>query len=108
MKKGEICIVEMPNSNGHEQIGTRPAIIVADTKTSITVVIPCTTNMLALRFPHTLFLEANAKNDLDNDSVALILQIRAIDRYRIKKTAGVLDKTDLQKMNKMLKALLSL
>ena len=42
MKKGEIWIVDMGSSNGHEQVGLRPAVIVADVVNPVVTIIPCT------------------------------------------------------------------
>ncbi len=53
MKKGEIWLVEFPSTDGHEQTGNRPVIILADPKSNISIVIPFTSNLQALRFPHT-------------------------------------------------------
>ena len=44
MKKGEIWLVEFPSTNGHEQTGTRPVIVLADVKI-ISVIIPITSNI---------------------------------------------------------------
>ncbi|MBS3176376.1 type II toxin-antitoxin system PemK/MazF family toxin [Candidatus Woesearchaeota archaeon] len=38
MKKGEIWLVELPSADGHEQIGTRPCIILAETEANIAIV----------------------------------------------------------------------
>ncbi len=85
MKKGEIWIVDIPQLGGHEQEGLRPAIVLADTPTSVAIVIPCTSNSHALRFPYTLLIEPSAMNGLSTPSVALILHIRAIDKKTLKK-----------------------
>ena len=37
MEKGEIRIVKLPTSDGHEQYGTRPAIILSDTDDDIAI-----------------------------------------------------------------------
>lgn len=88
MEKGEIWLVEFPVSDGHEQGGTRPVILVADTNTNIAVVIPLTSNLQALRFPHTFSIEPDRANGLSAESVALIFQIRAIDKRRLMKKMG--------------------
>lgn len=36
MNKGEIWIAEFPRTNGHEQAGSRPVIVIADVE-SITI-----------------------------------------------------------------------
>ena len=45
MKKGEIWLVELPSTNGHEQVGNRPVIILSDTESNISIVIPFTSNL---------------------------------------------------------------
>ena len=49
MKKGKIWIVEIPSSNGHEQAGNRPVIILHETETNICIIIPLTSNLNALK-----------------------------------------------------------
>ena len=53
MKKGEIWLIELPSADGREQVGNRPAIIMAETGV-VNIVIPLTSNIQALRFPHTI------------------------------------------------------
>ena len=108
MKKGEIWIVAIPSIDGHEQSGMRPVIVVADTKSTVIVGIPCTTNMRALRFPHTVSITPSRNNGLERDSIALVLQIRAIDKKRLEKKIGVLDTPVLQKIEKEFRRLLKL
>lgn len=93
---------------GHEQYGQRPAILVADTKTGIAIVIPLTTNLEALRFPFTLAILPDGQNNLRQKSVALIFHIRAIDKSRITKIIGKINKNFLKKINKILKEMLGL
>ena len=108
MKKGDVWIVEIPMLDGHEQHGVRPVIVIADTKTSVAIVIPCTSNLRALRFPHTLQLEPTQKNGLSEPTVALLFQLRAIDKKRFQKKIGALDKQTMSSVNKMLRSLLAL
>lgn len=106
MNKGEIWIVSIPAIGGHEQEGLRPAIIIADTKSSVVIIIPCTTNLQALRFPYTLRLPSTKENGLDADSIALVLQLRAIDKRRLVQKIGVLGETDSKEIDKMLARLI--
>ncbi len=108
MRKGEVWIVEVPGLDGHEQRGLRPAIFIADTKTAVAIVIPCTSNLQALRFPFTLAIDPSSTNGLDTSSVALVLQLRAIDKRRLVKKIGKIDIKILKKLDLMLKRLLSL
>jgi mRNA interferase MazF len=108
MKKGETWIVEIPGVNGHEQAGLRPAIIIADTRTMVAVIIPCTSNIQALRFPFTVRIEPTRRNGLDSDTIALLFQIRAIDKVRLKKRIGFLEVKTMREVDKTLKILFGL
>ena len=106
MKKGEIWLVELPSANGHEQAGTRPVIVIAETKANIAVVIPFTSNVQALRFPHTIEVKPTKENGLTAISIALVFQIRAIDKNRIQKKIGELESSTLKKVDIFLRKLL--
>ncbi|HLD05253.1 MAG TPA: type II toxin-antitoxin system PemK/MazF family toxin [Candidatus Nanoarchaeia archaeon] len=108
MKKGEVWLVELPSTNGHEQSGTRPVLILTDTQTTTAVIIPFTSTPLAIRFPHTLEVPSTTKNGLSIASVLLIFQIRAIDKKRLKKKVGELEAETLEEVDKMLKTMLLL
>lgn len=108
MKKGEIWLVEFPSTNGHEQTGSRPVIILADTESNISIVIPFTSNLQALRFPHTLEIKPTKGNGLIALSIALIFQIRAIDKKRLTKKIGELDNPNLKEVDAILKMLLKI
>ena len=108
MKKGELWIIEIPGIDGHEQSGRRPALLFADTKTHIAIVIPCTSNLHALRFPYTLQITPSKNNGLATPSVALLLQIRAIDKKRLQKKIGTLEKKSLDQIDNLLRKLFHL
>jgi len=108
MKKGEIWIIDIPGLGGHEQRGRRPAIILADTVTSIVIIVPCTSNIQALRFPFTLHVNASKSNGLEAHTIALVLQLRAIDKKRLVKKIGVLEQSHLKEINRMIKQFLGL
>ncbi len=108
MNKGEIWQVQLPSSNGHEQAGVRPVIVVANTQINIVVVIPFTSNLLALRFPETLEVRPSKTNGLISISAALIFQIRAIDKKRLLKKVGVLEADHQTKVDTKLKQFLKI
>ena len=108
MKRGEVWVVEIPGANGHEQRGLRPAICIADTKTSVAVVIPCTSNLQALRFPFTIRIEPSRQNGLNVQSVALVLQVRAIDKKRLQRKVGKLEARIMKQVDTMLREFLGL
>ncbi len=108
MKKGEIWLVQLPSANGHEQAGSRPVIVMAEAEANIAIVVPFTSNIQALRFPHTIEVKPSLQNGLSAVSIALVFQTRAIDTKRMKKKLGVLEDSLLQELNEMLRRLLSL
>lgn len=108
MKKGEIWLVEFPFTDGHEQSGTRPVVIISETEANIVLVIPLTSNLQALRFPHTLEIKPSKLNGLDSVSVGLAFQLRAIDKRRLKMKIGVTDEVHLKRIDALLKGVLGL
>lgn len=80
---------------GHEQVGTRPALVVHADATSETLsvimIVPFTSNLKAQRFPHTLLIHPSKQNGLTAPSVLLVFQLRAIDKQRVSKRIGHLE-----------------
>lgn len=108
MNKGEIWLVEILTTNGHEQSGKRPVIVIADTESNITIIIPFTSNIQALRFPYTIEVKPSGKNGLSTKSIALIFQIRAVDKKRMKTEVGNIENGVMEKIDNMLKNLLKI
>ncbi len=108
MKKGEVWLVELPSTNGHEQAGTRPVVVLAETEANVAIIVPFTSNLQALRFPHTIEVKPTEKNGLINISIALVFQVRAIDKKRLKNKIGELDNSTLNEMDPILKKILGL
>lgn len=104
----EVFLVEIPKTNGKEQSGFRPALVLSKPTKDIAIIIPFTSNILGLRFPFTLKINPSLENGLTSTSVLLLFQIRAIDSSRLKKKLGVIDektskviKNDLSKLLKL-------
>ena len=108
MKKGEIWLVELPFANGHEQAGTRPALILAETDANIAIVIPLTSNLQALRFLNAIEVKPTAENGLPEISIALVFQVRAIDKKRLKHKIGELENSVLKEIDSSLIKILRL
>lgn len=108
MNKGEIWLVELPSVNGHEQSGIRPVIILAEVDANMVIGVPLTTNVRALRFPSALEIKPTKTNGLKDISVALVFQIRAIDKRRFSRKIGDLDSFDLKEIDTILKKLLKI
>ena len=82
MKRGDIFLVNLPqvtDGAGHEQVGTRPALIMHDDATSgtlsVVIIVPFTSNLKAKRFPHTIVVQPSKENGLSMPSVLRCLSI---------------------------------
>jgi mRNA-degrading endonuclease toxin of MazEF toxin-antitoxin module len=75
----EIWKVALSDSQAHEQMGDRPAIvIVVHQETGMTMVVPFTKNQDYTRFPYTYLVKKSNTNGLILDSVALVFQMRCL------------------------------
>ncbi len=110
MKTGDIYTIEMPKSNGHEQAGIRPAIIMQseelNKKLPTVMIVPLTSQPAANKFPCTFVIKPEPENGLTMASVVLIFQLRAIDKKRLKHKIGSLSKEQLNEMYKYIKTLI--
>lgn len=95
MKKGEIWRVLLPAAPGHTQSGERPAIIlqelVFNNSLPTTLIVPLTSKLAAVRFSGTLVIQPDPHNGLTAPSVALVFQMRTLDRRNCLKHLGLLD-----------------
>lgn len=115
MTRGDIVLVNLPQSAdgaGHEQVGTRPALIVQDDSKSDTLsvimIVPFTSNLKAQRFPHTIPIPPSKDNGLTVPSVLLVFQLRAIDKQRVTGKLGHLEDNLMTRVNQEIKKLLGL
>lgn len=108
MKKGEIWLSELPSLKGHEQMGIRPVLLLAETESNISIVLPFTSNMQSLNFLNTIEINPSNKNGLKASSIVMVFQIRAIDKKRLKKKIGELEESALKKIDIILKDMLRL
>ena len=99
MTIGDIHWVDLPDSGGREQAGRRPAIVIQNDgyagSLPTVLVIPLSSAISALRFPGTAPIKADTTSGLRTDSVALVFQLRAIDRGRIKEKIGVVSESEV-------------
>ena len=112
MNIGDIYTVEIPPSDGHEQAGTRPAIIVQapqfEDQLPTTLIVPLTSQLAAQAFPGTFLIHPDSENGLVMISVTLVFQLRAIDKRRLRRRVGRLSAAHLAQLHQHVKALLQL
>lgn len=109
---GDIYTVEIPPSDGHEQAGTRPAIVVQapqfENQLPTVLIVPLTSQLAAQAFPGTFLIHPDSENGLTITSVALVFQLRAIDKRRLKHKIGRLSTPHLAQLHQHIKAMLYL
>jgi len=112
MPRGDIFSVELPYRGGREQAGRRPAVAVQTNSTTsqlpTLMIVPMTSSLAALRFPHTVQIEASNTNGLTQPSVLLVFQLRAIDQKRVLHKIGKLEQHYLSQLDAEIKNLLDL
>jgi mRNA interferase MazF len=110
MTRGEIWRVRIPFAPGHAQAGDRPALIVQDNSLIVALptvlIIPFTSAPGASRFPGTLIVQPDGQNGLTLPSVALIFQLRALDKRDCVQRLGILDSQTLDQIFVILDKLL--
>lgn len=88
IQQGDIYLVDLNPSKGHEQGGFRPVLILQNNKLNkylnTVVIAPITSNLKAKGHLTTHFLKTT-ESRLNQDSVILLHHIRAIDKHRLKK-----------------------
>ena len=107
MKNGEIWLVALSDSKGHEQRGERPAIVVGGAN-GLVIAVPLTSNPATARFSHTYLISPDSHNGLDTESIALVFQITALDRERFVHRIGILDGQQRVAIQVLIRDLLSL
>jgi mRNA interferase MazF len=89
--QGEIYLSDLSPIKGHEQSGYRPVLIVQNNilnqNLSTVVIIPITSN-LKHKENLTVYFLKKENSFLKNDSLALLFQIRSIDKSRLIKRVG--------------------
>ncbi len=63
------------------------------------MIVPVTSTLAALRFPFTVRIEPSSANGLTLPTVAMVFQLRAIDRKRIIGKIGELEPEDLAQID---------
>ena len=109
MRKGEIWRVRIPFAPGHAQAGERPALIIQNdpfiSKLPTVVIVPFTSAPGATRFDGTVLVQPDGQNGLNVPSVALVFQVRALDKHDCLYQLGTLDPKTLSQILALLQQL---
>jgi mRNA interferase MazF len=111
-RRGEIYLTTLDPTIGREIQKTRPALIiqndVSNRVTDLTIVAPITSTVRFPLNPVHVLVPADRKTGLVITSVALLNQIRAIDKIRLLKRLGALDSDTLQRVDQAIQISLGL
>ena len=110
MDIGDIYTIDIPPTNGHEQAGPRPAIIVQapqfEKQLPTVLIVPLTSQLAAQAFPGTFLIPPDTENGLTMASIVLVFQLRAIDKRRLRRKIGRLSPQHLSQLHQHIKALM--
>ena len=97
MKQGEIWFADLNPSEGSEQNGFRPVVIISgnlmNDTFSLVVIVPLTTQVK--KFKGNPILSPTAKNGLSQESEMLVFHIRSIAKKRLVRRIGSIDRYEL-------------
>jgi len=102
--RGDLYYADLNPVVGSEQGGIRPVLIIQNdigNKHSPTIIVAAITSK-AMKTTLPTHCLLNAQNGLDRDSVALLEQIRTIDKRRLKDYVGALDQDDMRSVDRAL------
>ena len=106
MRRGEVYDARLDPTEGSEQAGTRPVIIVSrdaiNAASPVIVVVPCTTHRPGRRLYPSQVLLHTPDGGLDVDSLALGEQVRALAIHRLGRLRGRLSPTAMSQLDRAL------
>jgi mRNA interferase MazF len=104
VRRGEVYDARLAPTEGSEQAGIRPVIIVSrdaiNVSSQVALAVPCTTYRLGKRIYPSQVLLRSPDGGLDQDSVALGEQVRALAKTRFLRLRGILSSSSLAQVDK--------
>ncbi len=111
-RRGEIYLTALDPTVGREIQKTRPALVIqndiSNRVSGVTIVAPVTSTVRFPLNPVHVLLPADSETGLDNTSVAVFNQIRAVDRVRLLKRLGSVSKDTLSQVDEAIRISLGL
>ena len=103
MLRGEIYYADLSPVKGSEQGGIRPVLIIQNdvgNKHSPTTIVACLTTKCTEKHRLPTHIQLNKSCGLPRDSMALLEQLRTIDKSRLSNKIGKLDEADMHKVER--------
>lgn len=112
MKRGDVYLARLDPTEGSEQAGTRPVVVVSrnaiNQASPVILAVPCTTHHAARRLYPSQVLLRSPDGGLKADSIALGEQVRAVAKARLLKQLGSLSIESTQRVDQALMIALDL
>jgi mRNA-degrading endonuclease toxin of MazEF toxin-antitoxin module len=109
MKKGEVWRLRFPFAAGRTQAGERPAVIVHNepslSSLPVVLVVPFTSQIAAARFAGTFTVQPDGFYGLSVASVALVFQLGAQDKRKLRHRLGELDSASMDAILELIRQL---
>ncbi|WP_427158305.1 type II toxin-antitoxin system PemK/MazF family toxin [Aliinostoc sp. HNIBRCY26] len=106
MKRGEVYDARLEPTEGSEQGGTRPVIIVSRDAIAayspVILAVPCTTYKIGKRVYPTQVLISAPDGGLTSDSIAMTDQVRVLSKTRFLSLRGILSDEMIALLNQAL------
>jgi mRNA interferase MazF len=112
MRRGDVFDARLDPTEGSEQAGTRPVVVVSrdaiNQYSPIIVIVPLTNAAnVSKTYPNNVFVAAG-NGGLTVDSVALTGQVRAVSQSRLLRQRGTLSDDIMRRINRALAITLDL
>jgi mRNA interferase MazF len=112
MKRGDVYDVRLDPTEGSEQGGIRPVVVVSrdviNDRSSVVLAIPFTTYRSGKRVYPTQVLISAPEGGLDQDSIAMADQVRVLAKSRFLRYRGCLKEPSIAQLNQALMIALDL
>lgn len=101
MKQGEIWLTNLNPTEGSEQAGFRPVLIVSGNvlNDNANVIICCLLTTKIKKYHGNLILNPTSKNGLKDVSEVLTFHIRSLSKSRFKSKMGKIDSSELKQVH---------
>lgn len=112
IKRGEIYLVSFNPTVGHEIRKTRPALViqndVGNRYSPVTIVAAITSKISQIPYPVEVVIQPDSANGLTVRSAIRLDQLRTVDRQRLSKRLGQIDRSSMLKVDEAVKISLGL
>ena len=98
IEKGDVWVVENPNTIGHIQNGVRPHVVVTQVTGETVTVAPCTSSKSRIGQKYVIKINPTKENGLTMISFVLLSQSFAADISLLQKKLGHLDQNEILKI----------